>query len=140
MSVNETQIPVLRLWDRVLVTLQGDVTDEVAATMREQVLDAIHDRAVRGLVIDITGLLTLDSHLCYVLSSIAAAARLMGTPSVISGMNAQTANTLESMGIRLKDVRTAATAELALEMLGVQVTLDEDRTLELPEQSTNADR
>ncbi|HEU4538802.1 MAG TPA: STAS domain-containing protein [Polyangiaceae bacterium] len=126
MGAHETMIPVLRLWDRVLVTLQGDVTDDVAAQMRDDVLEVIHRRPARGLVLDITGLLTLDSHLCLVLSNIAAAARLMGTPTVISGMSAQTAHTLETMGVKLAGVHMAATAEVALEMLGVAVTLAED--------------
>jgi rsbT antagonist protein RsbS len=126
MSARETMIPVLRLWDRVLVTLQGDITDDVAAQMRDDVLDVIYRRPARGLVLDITGLLTLDSHLCFVLSNLAAAARLMGTPTVISGMSARIAFTLESMGVELTGVRTASTAEVALEMLGVTVELAED--------------
>ncbi|HEU4407386.1 MAG TPA: STAS domain-containing protein [Polyangiaceae bacterium] len=126
MSARETMIPVLRLWDRVLVTLQGDITDDVAAQMRDDVLEVIYRRPARGLVLDITGLLTLDSHLCFVLSNLAAAARLMGTPTVISGMSARIAYTLESMGVELTGVRTAATAEVALEMLGVTVKLAED--------------
>src|SRR5262245_14252024 len=126
MSTRETMIPVLRLWDRVLVTLQGDITDDVAAQMRDDVLEVIYRRPARGLVLDITGLLTLDSHLCFVLSNLAAAARLMGTPTVISGMSAKIAYTLESMGVELTGVRTASTAEVALEMLGVTVKLAED--------------
>ena len=126
MSARETMIPVLRLWDRVLVTLQGDITDDVAAQMRDDVLEVIYKRPARGLVLDVTGLLTLDSHLCFVLSNLAAAARLMGTPTVISGMSARIAYTLESMGVRLTGVHTAATAEAALEMLGVTVKLAED--------------
>jgi rsbT antagonist protein RsbS len=126
MSARETMIPVLRLWDRVLVTLQGDITDDVAAQMRDDVLEVIYRRPARGLVLDITGLLTLDSHLCFVLSNLAAAARLMGTPTVISGMSAKIAYTLESMGVELTGVRTASTAEVALEMLGVTVELAED--------------
>ncbi len=123
MGATPSGIPILKVWNRLLVTLQGDIRDETAEKATAEVLDIIHRQRTEGLVLDITGVLTLDSHLCFVLSKLASAAKLMGTPTVISGMSAQTAQTLETMGVRLRTMQTAPSAEVALEMLGVKVTL-----------------
>ena len=123
MPATPSGIPILKVWNRLLVTLQGDIRDETAERATSEVLDIIHRQRTEGLVLDITGVFTLDSHLCFVLSKLASAAKLMGTPTVISGMSAQTAQTLETMGVRLRTMRTAPSAEVALEMLGVKVTL-----------------
>ncbi|WP_394833477.1 STAS domain-containing protein [Pendulispora rubella] len=123
MPATPSGIPILKVWNRLLVTLQGDIGDETAERATAEILDIIHRQRSEGLVLDITGVFTLDSHLCFVLSKLASAAKLMGTPTVISGMSAQTAQTLETMGVRLRTMRTAPSAEVALEMLGVKVTL-----------------
>ncbi|WP_394823614.1 STAS domain-containing protein [Pendulispora albinea] len=123
MPATPSGIPILKVWNRLLVTFQGDIGDEKAERATSEVLDIIHRQRTEGLVLDITGVFTLDSHLCFVLSRLASAARLMGTPTVVSGMNAQTAQTLETMGVRFRTLRTAPSAEVALEMLGVKVTL-----------------
>jgi hypothetical protein len=61
----------------------------------------------------------VDSHLCAVQSRLAAAARLMGAHSIMCGMNAQVAITLQTMGIDMDVVRTALTLEEAFKSLGI---------------------
>lgn len=120
---NETQrLPILRLWRRLLVTLQGEVTDGLAEQLSEDLLELIHVEGADGLVLDLTGVWTMDSHLCAALSRLAESAGLMGTPTIISGLSPEIAQTLQMMGIEL-DVRTALTVELAMEKLGVSVQL-----------------
>ena len=72
------RIPIIEFWDLLLVPLQGDMTDDMAGRLVSEVLDRIHKRGSSGLMIDITGLWIVDSHLCAVLSQLAAAASLMG--------------------------------------------------------------
>lgn len=119
----ELRIPVIRLWRRVVVPLQGDITDNSAAQLVEDVLREIRDASAEGLVLDITGVWTMDSHLCHVLANLAAAARLMGTPTVICGMSASIAMTLQTMGADFRTAETALTLEEALERLGVTAQL-----------------
>lgn len=120
------RLPIINLWDRILVVIQGDVTDELAEQLNSEVLRAIHESAAKGLVIDLTGVWIMDSHLCAVLSNIAAAARLMGTPTILSGLSPEIAMTLQAMGVALDAVRTALTLEQALTMLGLEVRRAED--------------
>jgi rsbT antagonist protein RsbS len=61
----------------------------------------------------------VDSHLCAVLSRLAASARLMGAHSIMCGMNAQVAVTLQTMGIDMSVVGTALSLEAAFESLGI---------------------
>ena len=125
MSNYENRIPVIQLWQRIVVPLQGDVTDETAAVLVDDVLRTIRDTSAAGLVIDVTGMWTMDSHLCHVIANLAAAARLMGTPTVICGMSAPIAMTLQTMGADFRAAQTALVLEDALERLGVTATVTE---------------
>lgn len=120
------RLPIINLWDRILVPIQGDVTDDLAEQLNTEVLRAIHESGARGLVIDLTGVWIMDSHLCAVLSNLAAAARLMGTPTILSGLSPEIAMTLQAMGVELGAVTTALTLEQALTMLGLTVRRAED--------------
>jgi len=112
-------VPIIGFWDLLLVPLQGDMTDDMASQLVAGVLDRVHKDGTSGLIIDITGLWLVDSHLCSVLSQLAAAASLMGARTIISGMKPEIAMALETMGIRLSNVITTLDLETALSRLGV---------------------
>ena len=120
------RLPIINLWDRILVPIQGDVTDDLAEQLNNEVLRVIHETGAKGLVIDLTGVWIMDSHLCSVLSNLASAARLMGTPTILSGLSPEIAMTLQAMGVALDAVQTALTLEQALTMLGLEVRRVED--------------
>src|SRR5262245_7366000 len=108
------RLPLIKLWNRILVPIQGETSDDRAVQLSEEVLKSIHESGAHGLVLDLTGVWIMDSHLCSVLSNLAAAARLMGTPTIISGLSPEIAMTLQTMGVELEAVRTALTLEQAL--------------------------
>jgi rsbT antagonist protein RsbS len=120
MDPTYNRIPIIKLWHLLLVPLQGELTDDLAAQLTTEVLDQIYKRGCSGLVIDITGLWLVDSHLCAVLSQLSAAASLMGARTLISGMKPDIALTLETMGVELKGVMTTLDLEGALHLLGVR--------------------
>lgn len=122
MSDDRTTIPVLKMWDQLLVALQGDVSDRQADDLSHSVLSRIRDVDVSGLIIDVTGVLTLDSHLCAVLARLAASARLMGVRSVLCGLTPEVVMTLQAMDIELDEIETMGTIEEALEAAGIQHT------------------
>ena len=113
------RLPVINLWNHLLVPLQGEISDAIAERLVDQVLDTIRDTGAEGLIIDLTGIWMVDSHLCAVLSRLAASARLMGAHSIMCGMNAQVAITLQTMGIDMGVVRTTLTLEAAFKSLGI---------------------
>lgn len=115
------RLPIIKLWDRILVPIQGEITDDLAEQLSQEVLREIHESGAHGVVLDLTGVWIMDSHLCSVLSNLASAARLMGTPTIISGLSPEIAMTLQTMGVELNAVRTALSLEQALTMLGLEV-------------------
>jgi rsbT antagonist protein RsbS len=131
MSDNRTTIPVLKIWDQLLVALQGDVSDRQADDLSHSVLSRIRDVDVTGLIIDVTGVLTLDSHLCAVLARLAASARLMGVRSVLCGLTPEVVMTLQAMDIELDEIETVGTIEEALEAAGIQHTTRPSRHYDL---------
>jgi rsbT antagonist protein RsbS len=100
------------------------VTDTLAEKLTEEVLQRVHAEEVTGLVIDVTGLWLVDSHLCAVLSRIAEAAALMGAKTYLSGMKPDVALTLETMGVQLRGVGSTRSLDEALEALGIRLATD----------------
>jgi rsbT antagonist protein RsbS len=119
-------IPIIELWGRLLVPLQGDVSDSQMEALEQAVLERIRDRGPEGLVLDCSGIQMMDSHLCAVLGRMARASRLMGTRPVLSGMAPGIVMTLEMMGIEMKDVETCVNLEDALVRLGVVAHVNHD--------------
>lgn len=120
MQPGVSRIPIIRLWNLLLIPVQGELTDTHAEQLRHDVLNEIHLAGSEGLVLDVTGLWMMDSHLCAVLTRLAQAAALMGTRTVVCGISAEIAMTIQSMGLELRGVRTALTLEEALHGFGVR--------------------
>jgi rsbT antagonist protein RsbS len=126
MNAEYNGIPIIKFWEFLLVPLQGDMTDDLASRLVSSVLERIHSEGSSGLIIDITGLWLVDSHLCALLSQLATAAKLMGARTIISGMKPEIAMALETMGITLQNVTTTLDLETGLDLLGVRRTQMED--------------
>ncbi len=120
MTDSDARIPIIRLWDALLVPFQGDVTDQQVATLSQSVLAAIQSKGAVGLVLDLSGLLVVDSHLCASFAALGSAAALMGVRTVLCGMSPDIAFTLQMMGIELDQLHTALSLEDALRFLGLE--------------------
>ncbi|GAB2888269.1 STAS domain-containing protein [Streptomyces deserti] len=111
-------VPVLRIGDVLLVTLQGDLHDSTAQQLQQDLAEAISRTGVRGVLIDISGVEIVDSFLGRVLAEIAAQAKLLAARTVVAGMRPAVAITLVELGLTLPGLRTALSTEAALELLG----------------------
>ena len=116
----EQRIPILGFWNILLLPIQGEVSDHAAHLLWDEALERIHQGNARALIVDLTGAWMIDSHLCAMLSRLAAAASLMGTHTVFSGMSPEAALTLQTMGVEMPHVEFAQTLEGALELVGVR--------------------
>lgn len=127
---DSVRIPIIELWGQLLVPLQGDVGDAQMHALEVAVLERVRDRGPEGLVLDVSGVEMMDSHLCAVLGRLATAARLMGTRPVICGLSPAIALTLEALDVDLGDVETALGLESALVALGISVAHADARRLD----------
>jgi rsbT antagonist protein RsbS len=111
-------VPVLRLGDVLLVTLQGDLHDSAAEQLQQDIGEAIAAHRSRGVVIDVSGVEIVDSFLGRVLAEIAAKAELLAAQTVVAGMRPAVAITMVELGLTLPGLRTALTAEEAVRGFG----------------------
>ena len=111
------KIPVLRLKDILLTSIQVDLADEDALEFQNDVLKAVEKTEVSGVLIDITALDVVDSFLARILNETAAMVKLLGAEAVISGMQPDVALTLVEMGRELIGVETAINLDHGMEKL-----------------------
>ncbi|MET8228471.1 STAS domain-containing protein [Streptomyces sp. NPDC005301] len=116
-GLSSAAVPVLKLGDVLLVTLQGDLQDSTAEQLKHDIGEAVVSSSVSGVVIDISGVEMVDSFLGRVLAEIAATARLLAARTVVAGMRPAVAITLVELGLTLPGLRTALDAEEAMRML-----------------------
>ena len=109
------RIPILRLKDVLLTSIQVDLTDQDALDFQAEVLRMAAETEARGIVIDITALEVVDSFLARVLNETANMVRLLGTEAVVCGMQPSVALTLIEMGRELIGVETALNLDQGLE-------------------------
>ncbi|MET9573936.1 STAS domain-containing protein [Streptomyces collinus] len=113
-------VPVLRLGDVLLVTLQGDLHDSTAQQLQQDLAETISRTGVRGVLIDISGVEIVDSFLGRVLAEIAAQAKLLAARTVVAGMRPAVAITLVELGLTLPGLSTALSTEAGMELLARQ--------------------
>ena len=111
------KIPVLRLKNILLTSIQVDLTDEDALNFQEDLLKAVQINDADGVIIDITALDVVDSFLARVLNETAVMTKILGAESVISGMQPDVALTLVEMGRELIGVSTAINLDHGMEKL-----------------------
>ncbi len=112
-----TRIPILKLRDTLIVSIQWELDDQMALSFQEDLLDKLHTTAARGVVIDLTSIDFIDSFIAKVLGDVISMSGLMGAKVVITGIQPAVAITLIELGIRLEDVSTALDLENGLEKL-----------------------
>jgi rsbT antagonist protein RsbS len=112
------RIPILRLGEVLLASIQDELTDELALALQQDLTEKAAAGA-RGVIIDISGMEMVDSFLARVLSEIAAATRILAGETVVAGMRPSVAITLVEMGLSLRGLRTARSLPDALSVLGL---------------------
>jgi rsbT antagonist protein RsbS len=112
-----SRIPILKLRDCLIVSIQWELDDQTALAFQEDLLDKLHTTAARGVVLDLTPIDFIDSFIAKVLGDVISMSGLMGAKVVITGIQPAVAITLIELGIRLENVVTALDLENGLEKL-----------------------
>jgi rsbT antagonist protein RsbS len=111
------RIPILKLHDYLLITIQVELDDKTALQFQEDLLDKIHDTGARGVVIDLTSVNMVDSFIAKVIGDVVRMSNLMGAKVVLTGIQPPVAITLVDLGIMMRGVTTALDLEQGLDKL-----------------------
>jgi rsbT antagonist protein RsbS len=120
------RIPILKLGNYLLVTIQIDMHDRLAMTLQDDLTGKIVKTGARGVLIDISSLDMVDSFLGRMLSNIALMSRILDAETVVVGMQPTVAITLVELGLSLKGVRTALNIEKGMELLQASLEQEEN--------------
>jgi rsbT antagonist protein RsbS len=101
----------------LVVQLNPVLTDGAVRELRDLVSHTISEHALRGVIINLSGVDVMDSYITRCIRDLAVSARLMGVPTVICGVQPSVADTLVEMDLGFGDVRTALNIDRALRMI-----------------------
>ena len=115
-AIRELSTPVLQVRDRLLILPIIGVLDSARARqLTEQLLAAIRDNRARVVVIDVTGVATIDLTVANHLVQAVEASRLMGASAILTGVSSRIAQTLVDLGVDLGAMQTVGDLQGGLE-------------------------
>ncbi len=123
----ELSTPVVKIWEKVLaLPLIGTLDSARTQVVMESLLQEIVNTESSVAIIDITGVMTVDTLVAQHLMKTVAAAKLMGAECIISGIRPQIAQSMVHLGISFTDITTKATLADAIRhaflLTGVKVS------------------
>jgi rsbT antagonist protein RsbS len=111
------RIPILRMGELLLVTIQVDMQDQMAMRLQDDLTNAISKFGAKGVLIDISALEMVDSFIGRMISDIAGMARILDATTVLVGMQPAVAITLVELGLSLPGIATALNVERGMALL-----------------------
>jgi rsbT co-antagonist protein RsbR len=126
-AIRELSTPVLQVRERLLILpIIGVLDSQRARQLTEQLLRGIRANRAKVVVIDITGVPTIDSTVANNLVLTVEASRLMGASVIITGLSSEIAQTLVTIGVDLSKVNAVGDLQGGIEeaerLLGYEVT------------------
>ena len=129
------KIPILKIKDKLIVSLQDVLTDRSAIQFQNDLLEKIYSTKIKGVLIDISVLDIMDSFLGKILSDTSKMIRLLGAELVIVGMRPSVAITLVELDLQINGVATALDIDQGIEKLDILVKSSEIEEVDYEEWS-----
>ena len=111
------RIPILKMGDCLLVTIQVDMHDRLAMTLHDDLTQRITKERARGVLVDISALEMVDSFIGRMLNNLALMSKVLDAVTVVVGMRPAVAITMVELGLSMPGVRTALNVEKGLELI-----------------------
>lgn len=109
-TIRQLSTPIIDVWDGVVaLPIVGFVDTQRTVEMTEQLLERIVRTSTKHVIIDLTAIETIDTSTADHLVKLTRAAGLLGTHCVVTGIGAEMARTLSSIGVTLGDIKTLRT-------------------------------
>jgi rsbT antagonist protein RsbS len=111
------KIPILRMGNLLLVTIQVDLYDRLAETLETDLVQMIKKTGAQGVLIDISAVSIIDSFMGRIIGNIATMSKILDAETVVVGMQPAVAITLVELGLPLNGVLTSLNVERGMELL-----------------------
>ena len=112
------KIPILRMGQTLLVTIQVDMHDRMALQLQDDLTERVVATGAKGVLIDISALEVVDSFIGRMLGNLTAMSKILDADTVVVGMRPAVAITLVELGLELAGVRTALDVDRGIALLG----------------------
>ena len=123
------RIPILKMGQFLLVTIQVDMHDQLAMTLQEDLTTKIADTGAKAVLIEISALDIVDSFIGRMLAGIAGMARILDAETVVVGMQPAVAITLVELGLSLDGIKTALNVDRGMALLQKSLKLSSFETV-----------
>lgn len=116
-EILELSTPVIQVWDKILaLPIIGTLDSQRAARLTENLLMRISQEEAEFVIIDISGVPTVDSQVAQHLLKTVQGARLMGAESILSGVRPETAQAMVHLGVDVGTLKSRSTLRDALQL------------------------
>jgi len=115
------RIPILKMGDFLLVTIQVDLYDQLAENLESDLVNSVNKFGSKGVLIDISAVSIIDSFMGRILGNIAVMSKIMDAQTVVVGMQPAVAITLVELGLPLNGVFSALNVEKGMELLRTKI-------------------
>jgi rsbT antagonist protein RsbS len=115
------KIPILKMGNLLLVTIQVDLYDRLAEALEADLVQKINKTGAQGVLIDISAVSIIDSFMGRIIGNIATMSKVMDAETVVVGMQPAVAITLVELGLPLNGVLCALNVERGMELLNGKI-------------------
>ena len=115
------RIPILRMGNLLLVTIQVDLYDKLAETLEADLVQMIDKTNAQGVLIDISAVSIIDSFMGRIIGNIATMSKVLDAETVVVGMQPAVAITLVELGLPLNGVASALSVDKGMEILKTKI-------------------
>src|SRR6186997_2014391 len=124
------KIPILRMGDLLLVTIQVDLYDRLAEGLEADLVQMINKTGAKGVLIDISSVSIIDSFMGRIIGNIATMSKILDAETIVVGMQPAVAITLVELGLPLNGVLSALNVEKGMELLRKRVSTKENNHMQ----------
>jgi len=133
------RIPILKMGQFLLVTIQIDLYDRIALNLEADLVQMIHKTGARGVLIDISAVSIVDSFMGRILGNIASMSKILDAETIVVGMQPAVAITLVELGLPLTGVHTALNVERGMALLQSRLGTTQEEQEEEVESDDNTE-